>query len=94
MPRSARVHRQLMAHLPFLARAIVHVDPTSASGEDHHHAHDHSAEREHVHAKRDHERVHGHYGAPAANSSPGGGWFASPECETRRDARSVALERS
>ncbi len=30
------VHRQLMAHLPFLARAVVHVDPVGASGEEHH----------------------------------------------------------
>jgi cation diffusion facilitator family transporter len=40
----ADLHRQLMAHLPFLARAIVHVDPTGASGESHHFAevaHDH-----------------------------------------------------
>ena len=34
----ADVHRQLVAHLPFLARAIVHVDPISASGEAHHFA--------------------------------------------------------
>src|SRR5216684_3407067 len=33
---AADVHRQLMAHLPFLARAIVHVDPVGASGEKHH----------------------------------------------------------
>jgi cation diffusion facilitator family transporter len=33
------VHRQLMAHLPFLARAIVHVDPVGASGEEHHSKH-------------------------------------------------------
>jgi cation diffusion facilitator family transporter len=32
----ADVHRQLVAHLPFLVRAIVHVDPTGASGESHH----------------------------------------------------------
>jgi cation diffusion facilitator family transporter len=30
------VHRQLMTHLPFLARAVVHVDPVGASGEEHH----------------------------------------------------------
>ena len=30
------VHQQLMAHLPFLARAVVHVDPVGASGEEHH----------------------------------------------------------
>src|SRR5215212_7022723 len=30
------VHRQLVAHLPFLARALVHVDPVGASGEEHH----------------------------------------------------------
>jgi len=30
------VHRQLMAHLPFLARAVVHVDPVGESGEEHH----------------------------------------------------------
>lgn len=30
------VHRQLLAHLPFLVRAVVHVDPVSASGEEHH----------------------------------------------------------
>ena len=41
----ADVHRQLIAHLPFLARAIVHVDPTGASGESHHFiAHGSSAE--------------------------------------------------
>jgi cation diffusion facilitator family transporter len=33
------VHRQLMAHLPFLARAVIHVDPIGASGEAHHHMH-------------------------------------------------------
>ncbi|HYS52208.1 MAG TPA: cation diffusion facilitator family transporter [Thermoanaerobaculia bacterium] len=33
---AADVHRQLMAHLPFLARAIVHVDPVGASGEEYH----------------------------------------------------------
>jgi cation diffusion facilitator family transporter len=30
------VHRQLMQDLQFLSRAVVHVDPTSASGEHHH----------------------------------------------------------
>ena len=46
----AEVHRQLMAHLPFLARAIVHVDPTSASGESHHFVEvAHSGERDHAH---------------------------------------------
>lgn len=47
----ADVHRQLMAHLPFLARAIVHVDPTGASGESHHLvdvAHERSDEHDHA----------------------------------------------
>lgn len=30
------VHEQLLKHLPFLARAVVHVDPVGASGEAHH----------------------------------------------------------
>jgi cation diffusion facilitator family transporter len=55
---ATEVHRQLIAHLPFLARAIIHVDPTSASGEDHHYAHDHSAKGDHAHGEREHERAH------------------------------------
>ncbi len=50
----ADVHRQLMAHLPFLARAIVHVDPTGASGEAHHFA---EAAHEH-HDDHPHHRHH------------------------------------
>ena len=46
----AEVHRQLTAHLPFLARAIVHVDPIGASGESHHVAG----------APHEHDRAHGH----------------------------------
>jgi len=49
----AEVHRQLTAHLPFLARAIVHVDPIGASGESHH-----VAEAAHEH---DHDRADGHH---------------------------------
>lgn len=48
----ADVHRQLMAHLPFLARAVVHVDPTGASGESHHFvevAHEHHDDHDHAH---------------------------------------------
>jgi hypothetical protein len=30
------MHHQLVKHLPFLARAVVHVDPVGASGEEHH----------------------------------------------------------
>jgi cation diffusion facilitator family transporter len=33
---ATNVHRQLITHLPFLARAVVHVDPVGASGEEHH----------------------------------------------------------
>jgi cation diffusion facilitator family transporter len=33
---ATEVHRQLMTHLPFLARAVVHVDPVGRSGEEHH----------------------------------------------------------
>jgi cation diffusion facilitator family transporter len=33
---AAQVHQQLITHLPFLARAVVHVDPVGASGEEHH----------------------------------------------------------
>jgi cation diffusion facilitator family transporter len=46
------VHRQLMAHLPFLARAVVHVDPVGASGEEHHkhpHPPDHPSSEPHTH---------------------------------------------
>jgi cation diffusion facilitator family transporter len=49
----ADVHRQLIAHLPFLARAIVHVDPMSDSGESHHLielAHEDRDEHDHAHA--------------------------------------------
>lgn len=49
----ADVHRQLMEHLPFLARAIVHVDPTSASGESHH-----FIEAPHDHGEHDHAAHH------------------------------------
>ncbi len=48
----ADVHRELVAHLPFLARAIVHVDPTGASGESHHFvdvAYEHADEHDHAH---------------------------------------------
>lgn len=41
------VHRQLMAHLPFLARAVVHVDPVGASGEEHHTLSEHAHQGEH-----------------------------------------------
>jgi cation diffusion facilitator family transporter len=62
---ATHVHRQLMANLPFLARAVVHVDPVGASGEEHHtqvkkHEHAHSDERtshEHTHVSDVH---HGH----------------------------------
>jgi cation diffusion facilitator family transporter len=54
------VHRQLTAHLPFLTRAVVHVDPVGASGEEHHtdagHRHD-SEHHEHPHAQ---PATHGH----------------------------------
>ncbi len=56
------VHRQLMAHLPFLARAIVHVDPVGASGEEHHTRHaqgDEPATREDPHL-HDAHRGHRH----------------------------------
>lgn len=33
---ATQVHQELVAHLKFLSRAIVHVDPLSASGEGHH----------------------------------------------------------
>jgi cation diffusion facilitator family transporter len=50
------VHRQLMAHLPFLARAIVHVDPVGASGEEHHVRIDDAHRGEHD--AHEHEDVH------------------------------------
>jgi cation diffusion facilitator family transporter len=67
------VHRQLMTHLPFLARAVVHVDPVGASGEEHHqhpqppddpssepHAqHDEATTHEHPHVSEVHPR-HSH----------------------------------
>jgi cation diffusion facilitator family transporter len=67
------VHRQLMTHLPFLARAVVHVDPVGASGEEHHthpqppgdpssepHAHhDEATTHEHPHVSDVHPR-HSH----------------------------------
>jgi cation diffusion facilitator family transporter len=46
------VHRQLTAHLPFLARAVVHVDPVGASGEEHH------TDAGHGHDSEDHEFPH------------------------------------
>jgi len=49
---ATEVHRQLMAHLPFLARAVVHVDPVSASGEEHH------ADAKHGHGAEPHEPAH------------------------------------
>src|SRR5216684_996068 len=53
---AADVHRQLMAHLPFLARAIVHVDPVGASGEKHHTR----AEHEHEGEQNRHTHEHPH----------------------------------
>jgi cation diffusion facilitator family transporter len=58
------VHRRLMTHLPFLARAVVHVDPVGASGEEHHtrmktleHAHaDELSPHEHAHSSDAHHR--------------------------------------
>ncbi len=35
------VHHQLLHHLPYLSRAVVHVDPVQESGEDHHHIAEH-----------------------------------------------------
>ncbi|MSS71774.1 MAG: cation transporter [Candidatus Latescibacteria bacterium] len=35
------VHHQLLHHLPYLSRAVVHVDPVEESGEDHHHIAEH-----------------------------------------------------
>lgn len=55
------VHRQLMAHLPFLARAVVHVDPVGASGEEHHSAENAHAAEGHQHADSEpatHEHPH------------------------------------
>ena len=58
------VHQQLTAHLPFLARAVIHVDPVGASGEEHHtraeHGHD-CEHHEHPHSEEPtaHEHRHG-----------------------------------
>ena len=55
------VHRQLMAHLPFLARAVVHVDPIGASGEEHHTDAGHGHEGEHhEHPHSDPHQGHSH----------------------------------
>ncbi|MFP5504439.1 MAG: cation diffusion facilitator family transporter [Candidatus Sericytochromatia bacterium] len=35
---AVKVHRELLNHLRFLSEATIHVDPTGASGESHHHA--------------------------------------------------------
>lgn len=34
---AVRVHQELLEHLRFLSEAVIHVDPTSAAGESHHH---------------------------------------------------------
>lgn len=60
---ATEVHRQLMAHLPLLARAVVHVDPIGASGEDNHAAHESEHEPHaapHPHASRDSAGDHSH----------------------------------
>lgn len=44
---ATEVHRQLLRHLPFLARVIVHVDPVGASGEEYHPRAEHEHEDEH-----------------------------------------------
>jgi cation diffusion facilitator family transporter len=50
------VHGQLTAHLPFLARAVVHVDPVGASGEEHH------TRAEHGHGDKHYEHPHPPHG--------------------------------
>ena len=48
---ATEVHRQLVSNLPFLARAVVHVDPVGASGEEHHAEvkhHEHPPEHAHL----------------------------------------------
>jgi cation diffusion facilitator family transporter len=34
---AVKVHRELIEHLRFLSEAVIHVDPTGAAGESHHH---------------------------------------------------------
>lgn len=47
------VHDPLLAHLPYLSSAVIHVDPAGLGGTDHHAAadreHDHADEHSHHH---------------------------------------------
>ena len=52
------VQRQLRSHLSFLARAMVHVDPAGASGEEHHSP----AEHGHEEGEHDDRPAHEHHG--------------------------------